>query len=429
MMGREVAELLSARLSLSFFPALAGGTTGTPARRAKSCVRSSTRAAAHPVARSALSGSLVIVRSAIIEKYIPQAWERKKYIYVEVSRVQRLALSTRRPHRPRAVHRARAGRRRISLSRRARPSGRTRGTPPSRSSTCRRSFRGSRRRCLPSRGRCSTWAFAAASAFPGKAASRRPRGWGRSWQCAAARWRPSRRRRSGRRFPGQELVQRAETERALARTGRQDAGRAVHHRRGEPLVGARRMRRLGEVLETVVVVAIILVLAHTFLDDVAIMAGWNVRARSWLIWAGLGFDLFFTIEFFTRLYLALSRAAGRRVLLPGARMGGLPRLDSAPPPELASARAGAAGRGGTALGTGKLPERAEGDQGHPHRPDPAAPAGREALPGHPATRAPPWRRRTFRRSRPSRYPSSCSGCWRHPSWNPRVSSPGSKAPS
>jgi hypothetical protein len=70
------------------------------------------------------------------------------------------------------------------------------------------------------------------------------------------------------------------------------------------------MRRLGEILETVVVVAIILVLAHTFLDDVAIMAGWNVRARSWLIWAGLGFDLFFTVEFLARLYLALSRRQG-----------------------------------------------------------------------------------------------------------------------
>ncbi len=70
------------------------------------------------------------------------------------------------------------------------------------------------------------------------------------------------------------------------------------------------MRRLGEILETVVVVAIILVLAHTFLDDYAIIAGWSVRARSWLIWAGLAFDLFFTIEFLTRLYLALSNRQG-----------------------------------------------------------------------------------------------------------------------
>jgi Ion transport protein len=70
------------------------------------------------------------------------------------------------------------------------------------------------------------------------------------------------------------------------------------------------MRRVGEVLETVVVVAIILVLAHTFLDDFAVIAGWGVHARSWLIWAGLGFDLFFTIEFFTRLYIAISNRQG-----------------------------------------------------------------------------------------------------------------------
>jgi hypothetical protein len=70
------------------------------------------------------------------------------------------------------------------------------------------------------------------------------------------------------------------------------------------------MRRVGEILETVVVVGIILVLVHTFLDDFAVVAGWGVRARSWLIWAGLGFDLFFTVEFFTRLYIALSNRHG-----------------------------------------------------------------------------------------------------------------------
>jgi hypothetical protein len=92
VMAREVAELLSARLSLSFFPALAGGRQA-PQNAREELRALIDRAAAHPVARNALSGSLVIVRSAIIEKYIPQAWERKKYIYVEVSRVQRLALS------------------------------------------------------------------------------------------------------------------------------------------------------------------------------------------------------------------------------------------------------------------------------------------------------------------------------------------------
>ena len=54
------------------------------------------------------------------------------------------------------------------------------------------------------------------------------------------------------------------------------------------------MRKIGEILETVVVVAILLVLVHTFLDDYSIMAGWDVNARKWIIWAGLGFDIFFT---------------------------------------------------------------------------------------------------------------------------------------
>jgi len=70
------------------------------------------------------------------------------------------------------------------------------------------------------------------------------------------------------------------------------------------------MRKIGEFLETVVVVAILLVLVHTFLDDYSIMAGWEVDARKWIIWAGLGFDIFFTIEFFTRMYIALTNREG-----------------------------------------------------------------------------------------------------------------------
>lgn len=72
------------------------------------------------------------------------------------------------------------------------------------------------------------------------------------------------------------------------------------------------MRKAGEVLETVVVVAIILVLLHTLLDDYSILAGWSVHARSWIIWVGLGFDIFFTVEFFTRFYLAFSNGRGSR---------------------------------------------------------------------------------------------------------------------
>lgn len=67
------------------------------------------------------------------------------------------------------------------------------------------------------------------------------------------------------------------------------------------------MRRIANILESVVVAAIVLVLVHTFLEDFAVLAAWPVEGRKWIIWAGLGFDIFFTIEFFTRLYLALAR--------------------------------------------------------------------------------------------------------------------------
>ncbi len=71
------------------------------------------------------------------------------------------------------------------------------------------------------------------------------------------------------------------------------------------------MRKIAEVLEAVVVVAILLVLVHTFLDDYCHpgrVAGGHARAG--IIWAGLGFDVFFTVEFLTRLYLALTARQG-----------------------------------------------------------------------------------------------------------------------
>ncbi len=70
------------------------------------------------------------------------------------------------------------------------------------------------------------------------------------------------------------------------------------------------MRRIGQFFETIVVIAIVLALAHTFLEDYSTLAGWSVEARRWLIWSGLAFDLFFTIEFFSRLYIAISRRQG-----------------------------------------------------------------------------------------------------------------------
>lgn len=70
--------------------------------------------------------------------------------------------------------------------------------------------------------------------------------------------------------------------------------------------------RLNNALEGVVIVAIILVLIHTFLQDLAIVLGWAWDTRRVLLIIGFAFDLFFTIEFLVRLYYAvLDRAAGR----------------------------------------------------------------------------------------------------------------------
>ncbi len=46
------------------------------------------------------------------------------------------------------------------------------------------------------------------------------------------------------------------------------------------------MRKLGEILEAVVIVVIVGALVHTFLEDYAIIAGWTVSTRSGIIWAG-----------------------------------------------------------------------------------------------------------------------------------------------
>ena len=91
LLGSELAALMNSRLTLSFFPALAGGRQ-PPASARQELLALFQRMAAQPVSRSALAGSLAATRSDLTDKYISRAWERKKYIYVEVTRVQRLSL-------------------------------------------------------------------------------------------------------------------------------------------------------------------------------------------------------------------------------------------------------------------------------------------------------------------------------------------------
>ncbi|MBA7663877.1 hypothetical protein ES703_71925 [subsurface metagenome] len=64
-------------------------------------------------------------------------------------------------------------------------------------------------------------------------------------------------------------------------------------------------RRFINLLESLVILAILLVLVQTFFEDFAILVGWGWGIRQRILLAGFFFDLFFTVEFLIRLYYAL----------------------------------------------------------------------------------------------------------------------------
>ena len=63
-------------------------------------------------------------------------------------------------------------------------------------------------------------------------------------------------------------------------------------------------------LESIVIGAIVLVLIQTFLEDFSVLAGWTWTVRRVLVVTGFAFDLFFTIEFLSRLYTAVFNGRG-----------------------------------------------------------------------------------------------------------------------
>lgn len=63
--------------------------------------------------------------------------------------------------------------------------------------------------------------------------------------------------------------------------------------------------------------AIFLVLIQTFLEDYAVLSGWSWKLRRILIFTGLGFDLFFSIEFLIRFFSAAMEKKGSSYFLEG----------------------------------------------------------------------------------------------------------------
>jgi hypothetical protein len=69
------------------------------------------------------------------------------------------------------------------------------------------------------------------------------------------------------------------------------------------------------ILESFVMVVILLVLVQTFMEDFAVIMGWGESTTLILMFSGFGFDLFFTLEFLTRFYNALSRRKAMHYIL------------------------------------------------------------------------------------------------------------------
>ncbi|HAK44392.1 MAG TPA: hypothetical protein DCO79_00495 [Spirochaeta sp.] len=82
------------------------------------------------------------------------------------------------------------------------------------------------------------------------------------------------------------------------------------------------------IIENIVLAAIFLVLIQTFIEDFAVVAGWSWSIRRILVLTGFCFDIFFTIEFLTRTYRAISRGNLREYLV--TRRGWIDLLASIP---------------------------------------------------------------------------------------------------
>lgn len=74
------------------------------------------------------------------------------------------------------------------------------------------------------------------------------------------------------------------------------------------------MKKVKDFFEALVIIAIILVLVQTFLEDLVVLLGWPWSMRKILVFTGFGFDLFFTLEFLTRLYFSIIKGKARNYI-------------------------------------------------------------------------------------------------------------------
>src|SRR6056297_2609665 len=87
--------------------------------------------------------------------------------------------------------------------------------------------------------------------------------------------------------------------------------------------------KIRSFFEGLVVLAIILVLIQTFLEDAALIGGWSWDVRKVLLISGFGFDLFFTFEFLVRFFSAALRRETGEYLLHQRGLDRLARLCAA----------------------------------------------------------------------------------------------------
>jgi ion transport protein len=75
--------------------------------------------------------------------------------------------------------------------------------------------------------------------------------------------------------------------------------------------------KIKNFVESIVIIAIFLVLIQTFLEDYAVLTAWDWDLRRILIFTGFGFDLFFSIEFLIRFFYSIMNKKGSKYFLDG----------------------------------------------------------------------------------------------------------------